>query len=243
MRVKPHSQRALAVAGGILAYYFVGIGVATRFSDTPLVAQSIVALPSVFLFGWLAKKEGVFQGIAETGIPSVLLILPPFLFLIWNWSANPIEDYPMNGDNVVQILRVVIFCLLVGLGEELLFRGYVFSLCSRWNLSVALIVSSTVFGLLHYFDNGWSGVVLALAFGFGLGLARIARTPIWVLVLVHALINLPVELPSSEPLPYAVHFGWAVFWYTVFVTIAFLAVHWRGSHKSAISSRVTSRVD
>lgn len=234
---KVHLYRIAAISGGILAYWVIGHVAADRFGDLPLFAISIATVSPVVLFGWLVKTGQAFQGRVETTIPFVVLALSPFLLLTLNWWSNPFDSNALRLDDGRQILNLITFCLLVGLGEELLFRGYVFSLCNQWNTPIALLVSSMVFGLLH-FDRGWYGTLFAVAGGFGLGLGRIAGIPLWILVIVHAGTNLPTSLSQSEPHYYVQHFAILVITYTALVAIAFLATprHWSNNNRGCIAA-------
>ena len=111
-------------------------------------------------------------------------------------------------------LRVLLFYLLVGAGEEVFFRGFLFALMRDVLPTVSLLVTSLTFGLLH-FQDGIQNVVFAGIVGLGYGLARQAGMSLVLLVLLHWLINVPGHLPHDgyseivavnapvEPLAYA----------------------------------------
>ncbi len=232
MPPKTHLGRILAIVGGLLAYLLAGFGVAQHFRDTPLLAQSIATMPGVILYGWLYWKDREITRVRiPIPLPRILLWILPWLFLVLNWAANPIVPIPLGPphtlNNGSQVLLGILFCLLIGLGEELIFRGYLFSLCKQWSPAVALLVTSLLFGACHV-NHGVSITTLALPIGFGFGLARLAGTPLWLLAVLHGLIDLPVEFPHSETPPWVNYPGWAIFAFAMLVTIAFLAFprHW-----------------
>ena len=44
---------------------------------------------------------------------------------------------------------------VVAVGEEIICRGIIYKLvCDRWNIYVALIISSLIFGIMHIFNDG-----------------------------------------------------------------------------------------
>jgi len=85
---------------------------------------------------------------------------------------------------------VVAFSLFVGVHEEVFFRGFVLTrlnavLRSRWG---AIVVSSIVFGLLH-FDQGPIGVVQTATVGFVLAVAATYLRTIWPVIIAHAMFD------------------------------------------------------
>ncbi len=114
-------------------------------------------------------------------------------------------------------MLTVVICLLVGIFEELLFRGVLFTtlrnqLKDRRNgLIVAAIGSSIVFGLAHL--TGISGFeshptreiarfVQACAFGLVMCAVYMRARSLWPAVLVHALYDLLALWPSAFVLGY-----------------------------------------
>jgi membrane protease YdiL (CAAX protease family) len=77
--------------------------------------------------------------------------------------------------------------LLVPFAEELYFRGVLYTFCrERWGVSVAALISSLVFAVIH-FDI----LVAAMAFFLGLfcALAYERSRSLWAAILIHALSN------------------------------------------------------
>ena len=72
----------------------------------------------------------------------------------WDWNA---------------LIKSLFTFLVVGVGEEVLFRGIVFRMIDdRWGTVVALVVSALIFGFVHISNNNatvWSSVAIAVEAG------------------------------------------------------------------------------
>ena len=79
--------------------------------------------------------------------------------------------------------------LLVGVVEEVIFRGILFRLITdKWNIAVGLTTSSLLFGLAHLGNPGatlWAALAIALASGWLFGMAYAYHQTIWVPVGMH----------------------------------------------------------
>ena len=79
--------------------------------------------------------------------------------------------------------------LVVGVGEEVLFRGIVFRMIDdRWGTVVALVVSALIFGFVHITNNNatvWSSVAIAVEAGLLLGAAYKWSGTLWVPIGIH----------------------------------------------------------
>jgi len=79
--------------------------------------------------------------------------------------------------------------LLVGVVEEVIFRGILFRLIAdKWNIAVGLTTSSLLFGLAHLGNPGatlWAALAIALASGWLFGMAYAYHQTIWVPIGMH----------------------------------------------------------
>ncbi len=227
-----HIRRILGILIG-LCIYFAVLDFSARFlGKRPLLIEAMTAVPGVVLFFLIRSKidrTGQDRKVFFSNLPKTLLVVSPFWFLMANWIGQPLTEVPSTS----VLLNAVIFCLLTGIGEELMFRGYLFHICEEWSRWTALLVTSLIFGLFHA-NQGWEIFGYALIVGLSYGAARIAGVPLWVLILFHALNNLPNNLPhrdtfSSERVVIGIAFT------TVF-TVAFIVgrQHWsnKTSHPS-----------
>jgi CAAX protease family protein len=101
----------------------------------------------------------------------------------------------------------VLVCITAGVCEETLFRGfmlqYLHVLPWTLNLTLALVISSVIFGLNHLYE-GIHGVVGSALAGFLFGLLFLLGGNLLLPIVVHALVDLRalVILPTrAEPAP------------------------------------------
>jgi membrane protease YdiL (CAAX protease family) len=82
---------------------------------------------------------------------------------------------------------VLFIALVPGLFEEVLFRGYMQRrLLQRWPAWVAILVASSLFGIMHIMPHA---VVFAFAIGLWLGVLAWRTDSVWPSVVCHAFIN------------------------------------------------------
>ncbi|NJP08640.1 MAG: CPBP family intramembrane metalloprotease [Leptolyngbyaceae cyanobacterium RU_5_1] len=112
-------------------------------------------------------------------------------------QANPQTAAPL----LYEPLSVIASVIVAPLSEELIFRGFILQRWAvKWNLPLALIVSSLVFGLLHPNPIGLT------VFGLVMGLLYVKTRSLMVPILCHALNNvlakamefLPIDSGSTE---------------------------------------------
>lgn len=162
-----------------------------RIQDAPTIF-SLVALYSIFIFllrwwgkhlhgephplnyyGWIWTKHQRKRLVAGLilGYGSVLLmyLLQSFLgWITWNEPTKPLLPLILEGG---------VMAILIGLAEELLFRGWMWGELRRdYSASISLWVGSGIFALLHclrpWHESGQGFALLLL--GMGLCLARLA---------------------------------------------------------------------
>ncbi len=121
-------------------------------------------------------------------------------------SAADMSGYAyLQGNLPLLLLALAAVYVVSSLGEEVIYRGFLMNRLaelgagSRAAWGTAVVVSATVFGLVH-FDWGPVGIIQTGFMGLGLALAYLAvRRNLWVLVLAHAGIDtlLLVQLYSG----------------------------------------------
>ena len=91
--------------------------------------------------------------------------------------------------DVASQLSWLSFFLLVGVMEEVIFRGILFRLITdKWNIAVGLTTSALLFGLAHLGNPGatlWAALAIALASGWLFGMAYAYHRTIWVPIGMH----------------------------------------------------------
>ena len=122
------------------------------------------------------------------GLAIVISILSNLIYRFW-------EDYRISADYYLElVVQPLIWAdllwlgLLPGLSEELLFRGVILSALGE-NL-LALIVSSIIFGILHYSGTGKVAyVVWATLVGFILGFSALYTGNLLIPIVAHIITN------------------------------------------------------
>jgi membrane protease YdiL (CAAX protease family) len=140
------------------------------------------------------------------------LVLPPLLIASFMLTLQ----VPLNHmiyKNPMHVLNGLFMVAMIGLGEEIVCRGLMFNLLRRHGLIKATVVSSIIFGLLH-FNHLIGGkpafavtmqVISAIGFGiFMCGLMINVRS-IWPSVIFHAVTDF--SIPFDVGYGFNSHFG------------------------------------
>ncbi|MCC5858478.1 MAG: CPBP family intramembrane metalloprotease [Ectothiorhodospiraceae bacterium] len=171
-------------------------------TEHPLIAAVILQGMVIPLALGLALIVGVtpwadFHLTAEALLIAVLATAP--LVIGFRATANARSPWFRDLDELIRptlttLFRdrsegaVVLVCLLAGLGEELLFRGFLQAwlseLLSPW-MGVAL--AAVAFGLLHFLS--FTYLVIATALGLYLGVLYELTGNLLIVCLVHALYD------------------------------------------------------
>lgn len=162
-------ELVLGVVGAILAIWN-GVPIADRFR-------------------WSLADAGL--GVVAT-LP--LLVLFPLTKLLEDW--HPVQDIeqqiqrgirPLLGQ--ASIAELALLSLAAGLGEEILFRGFLEAVLTEpLGVVAALLVTNLVFGLAHPWSLAY--VVLAGAVGIYLSLTLLWSQNLLVAMTAHALYDL-----------------------------------------------------
>jgi membrane protease YdiL (CAAX protease family) len=140
-----------------------------------------------------------FYGRAQTayqrqGLMWVLMVSAPWLYATVNvWSQFVPIDLTTNA-----VLKGLLNLLCIGVSEELIFRGVLFRAFQGSSMALYVLVTSIIFGLLHYYDQGYIGVVITTVVGSSYALARVAGSPLILLIVCHAVVNFPSYLPHTR---------------------------------------------
>ena len=130
-------------------------------------------------FGGKARMMGVGWAVSVVNFSAIIVCL----FLCGCYHIVNVEF-----DVASQLSWLSLF-LLVGVVEEVIFRGILFRLIAdKWNIAVGLTTSSLLFGLAHLGNPGatlWAALAIALASGWLFGMAYAYHQTIWVPVGMH----------------------------------------------------------
>ncbi len=126
----------------------------------------------------------------------------------WTWTAAifaiPIAGClsaslaAMRDAGLPSILTFTSYCMLVGVTEETLFRGYAFQVGPHLTPIRTLLVTSLFFAFLHWGgDPGPLRMASAFFCGVGLGIVRLSTGSIGLCILIHGTLD--VFLITSTP--------------------------------------------
>ena len=124
---------------------------------------------------------GLFLGALMIALPALVCYLTGCVSFSFDASVSPL----------VIVLFFVAF-ILQGMGEEVLFRGYLMtSLARRHNVWVAIIVSAIMFSIFHIPNSNFSIIAFINIFLFGIfaGVFTLKRGNIWAVSALHTAWN------------------------------------------------------
>jgi membrane protease YdiL (CAAX protease family) len=159
----------------------------------------------------LSAGFGIGVAIGAAIAVAVVLVLPVFL-LRRQATQNPLAEIPSIGDvaallprNRAELKYGAALSINAGIVEELLFRlgmpALLFGITGNGALS--FLIASVLFGLLHIYQKT-VGVIGATVLGLVFSLLYLLTGSIWVVIVVHAL----VDLRSLVLLPLVLHGVW-----------------------------------
>lgn len=130
---------------------------------------------------------------------ALLMMLSKQLGLRPGGSMKAIEDLIHTAGQSSLILTAVVLAIGPGIGEELLFRGYIQSrLQQRWGIRWAIFIAALMFGAAHA-DPMQSTLTVPLGAYMGWAAYRTGSTR--TSIVCHIFNNLAVVLMLSFPLP------------------------------------------
>jgi membrane protease YdiL (CAAX protease family) len=176
--------------------------------DDPPRRREVVVLAFLFEGGLGALAAGLgwlldcppWQ-VIHWNVPDLLLAagatLPLLLIFLLcvHWPIGPLARIKTIADEIIKplfrpctLFDLTAISLLAGLGEEMLFRGVLQGLCSRWfDPWLALAIVSVLFGLLHSITPTYA--LLATLMGAYLGWLYVRVGNLLVPIVVHALYD------------------------------------------------------
>lgn len=152
----------------------------------------------------LLKHKGADLGIAKFSIKLkwflVAILLPVIVKLVYLllFSGEYVSS-GMNGNQIFSTLSagIVFTGIAAGFVEEMVFRGVILNLLKeRWNITVAVLIPSVLFGLVHIIGMGFSvtNCLLVLLAGTMVGIMfsmiAIESGSVWSSGVVHSLWNI-----------------------------------------------------
>lgn len=130
--------------------------------------------------------------------------------LLWGGGFAAVSWQPVGKEPLLLLAASLLFMLLVGLMEELLFRGYIFQTLLRGiGPLMTLFVTASLFAVFHMDKPNWTLLSLTNIFVFGVlfGLLYLRSGSLWLPIGLHAgwnfaqvLFHVPVS-GSTIPFP------------------------------------------
>ena len=147
-----------------LLFVYAGSIAVLKWGFMGVLAEQLIILIVPLCYLWYLKNDG--KKLLQLSIPSVkntagglllwlggymiILVVSSVLSMIFKESSsNMLDTYEMMLDQPFILLAFVI-ALLPAVGEELLFRGFIFGTMRRsYSVGAAIIISSLIFGAFH----------------------------------------------------------------------------------------------
>ncbi|MBN1798266.1 MAG: CPBP family intramembrane metalloprotease [Spirochaetales bacterium] len=177
-----------------------------------ILTYLIIALPQVLLLLyliWIQKSPSLEDFGVVKPTRKILYALPVFLgafaiitplLLLLSFLPEQVKDQittqaPWRIQSLGQIPLVALFCLVVGYREELFFRSYLLTRFSELSLNrhVAALISSTIFGGAHLYQNIF-GFLVTFMLGLFFCYVFYEWKNIHIIALAHAAYNLTLFL-------------------------------------------------
>ena len=136
---------------------------------------------------WLKKYSlGFLIGLAMMSI--IVLILLPFGYI--TVDKNPIQ--PVGVSAIASVLVILFGWIIQGATEEIVTRGWLLNVLStKYNKGVGLLISSTLFGLMHLTNPNvnYIAVINIILVGLFYGLYVIKTNDLWAVCGMHSAWN------------------------------------------------------
>jgi membrane protease YdiL (CAAX protease family) len=122
----------------------------------------------------------------------------PMLLIFWaclRWPWGPLQAIKRFSERIIRplfrpctVLDLAVISLVAGIGEEMLFRGFLQTFfCQHMETWLGVVLASLAFGLMHPFSAIY--VVLATGVGIYLGWLFLLTENLLVVILIHGLYD------------------------------------------------------
>jgi len=181
----------------LFVYTFAQVPMVLGLSPIVIILEALIAAPALLgcylLWMKLFEKREVSEICLSRLLPDValgfgigFLYFVVIVVVMICLGLFKINGFAFDGPSIAKNLAMM---LIVAVGEEIVFRGFIYRMVSeRWGLIAALIISSLTFGFIHISNPGatvWSAVAIALEAGIMLGLAYRYKNTLWLPIGIH----------------------------------------------------------
>ena len=172
--------------------------------DSPFMTAGLFVISALMLLFVVMNKLTAYYGLAGWAENSrtMLWFIPLWIIAGCNLLSGIKPDYPLPG-----LIFAVLSMAMVGVAEELIFRGFLFkAMLKDGSVAAAVIVSSVTFGLGHIVnlltgheltDTLWQ-LVFAVTVGFVLTMAFYKGGSLLPCILAHSLIDVFAVLGNDD---------------------------------------------
>lgn len=135
----------------------------------------------------------------ETWVTALLVTLPMFAMLFFEQRTRIVwlkELWQLSGELLGPVVARVTFAellvvsLFAGIGEELLFRGFLQSWLGTHGLLVALFIPNVLFGVLHWISRSYAVCTFCIGLYFSCLLHFVDSVNLATLMIAHSLYDL-----------------------------------------------------
>lgn len=143
----------------------------------------------------------------ETWVAALTITLPMFALLYFERRTRIVwlrELWQLSSDLLgpvvarVTFAELVVVSLFAGLGEELLFRGFLQSWLGGQGLLVALVVPNLLFGVLHWISRNYAVCSFCIGLYFSCLLHFADSVNLTALIIAHSLYDLVALLCLAQ---------------------------------------------
>ena len=157
------------------------------------------------LFFWLQTPKIDFnlkKKLLKLYLYSFFIVLSVILLIILDYSLNislnilVFNQLPTFSRTDISLLNALYLFLLIPISEEIIFRGKIQKYFeSKINYNGAIIITSSLFTLIHIFSG--SGLIFILASSIFLGYVYFKTNNIFLIIIIHSLYNITTFYISS----------------------------------------------
>lgn len=236
----------------LLSIVFMAIGVANGLNEESLIMEfaynnilgmtvisGILTVGVLYLVFKLRKKQVKQEWklnrfkIKNVVLASVIAFSFSFLFALCTYNV-PMENSIMISKSVDfynervplfgTIMMVANLLVIAPIAEEIALRGIVYTRAEKTtNAVTAIIVSSILFGLMHFMAGGIVLIIGATLMALIFGYIFYKFKSLWVCIIAHAVANLPDFILYNKPyISGGIFWGVVIFFLCVFIAGVFV---------------------
>lgn len=217
--------------GGLLFFYLPEVTENGDFNS--ILSYSLIAI-TFFYIVWTYKLPSLaFFRLPEFSFPSIAGLGVVFFYSWLGITSEYATTLP-----IWPTITGIIYLFSIGIGEELISRGFVFGVLKKYGTFFAVMASSLLFGLMHlnlYIGDDWDYVHAywhcLSSFGFGLVCATVMVVcrSIIAPIVMHALYDWTVVFekpatPEESGTPDADDWAFGSLWDMITESLAYISL-------------------